>query len=160
MLYLDSLLIATLGMFMPHFSIQLNTDRLYHIIQLILAPFCIIGCLYVIKVFAITKKIGLLIRNPIKIVAIFLSIFFIFNSGLIYQLSGEITPTASLISLNSNLDYAKYNDMEVASASWFFEYSGSVIWGINIDLYYLQALILIYFRIFHPTNSLITFLFI
>jgi len=132
-LSLVALFIAVLGIILPYFASTLNTDRLYHIVQFVIAPFCIIGCIFFTKlIFSLVGKISrkdLSVKNPIKIVALFLSVFFIFNSGLVYKISGEITPTAALISLDSNFDYAKYNNMEVAGASWFFAHSNSTIWG-------------------------------
>jgi uncharacterized membrane protein len=134
MISLAALVIAFVGFFLPYFAVQFEISRVYHITQLILAPFSIVGGLFIINMISqkVINKIywkKYLVKNSVKIVGILLTIFFIFNSGLVYKLSGEITPTAALISLDSKYDYARFNDKEVTGANWFFNNSDSTIYA-------------------------------
>jgi len=44
-LSIATFIILLVGLFLPFFSSQMNTSRLYHIALIIIAPFCIVGLL-------------------------------------------------------------------------------------------------------------------
>jgi len=105
----------------PYFSIQLQTSRFYHLTQILLAPFCIIGCIEVFK--ALTKIVGIPWTNKnvevtLRVMSVFLAIFLLFNTGFIYEITGETTGTgsASLIALDADFDYFCFNEQEVLGA--------------------------------------------
>ncbi len=130
-LALTSFLILILSFTVPYFSGSMQTSRVYHITQFLLAPFCIIGF---IMFYNITmnfihrskKKIDLKKSNfSLKIVSIFLAIFLVFNSGLAYELSGEIGGSVSLISFEPNYNFPVYNEFEFSGAEWLKNKKGN-----------------------------------
>jgi len=53
--------------------------------------------------------------KPFKIVTLLLIVLFLFNSGVIYQLSNE---KPSVMALDNNMDFPKFNIYETSSGSW------------------------------------------
>lgn len=89
-LLISSLGLLILSLAVPYLSSALNTTRVYQISLIFLAPLCIIG---VITLFNFLKyKISFFNKiwsNPIKITSIILVVFFLFNTGLIYELTND-----------------------------------------------------------------------
>jgi uncharacterized membrane protein len=111
-------LILIAAIVVPNFSSALNTTRLYHITLILLAPFCVIGGILLLK--TISKKIPHLkiTENRIfQVVSVFFAVFLLFNTGWIYEIVGDV-PTSQ--SLNSMMDYPKFNEQEMVSASWIY----------------------------------------
>jgi len=110
-------IICLFALIIPSLAKQLNTGRLLHIILIILSPFFVIGCITFIKssskIFRIswTKKN----INTLKIVSVFLSIYLLFNTGFIYEITKD-NPRS--IALNDSLDSARYNNQEYSAAMW------------------------------------------
>lgn len=111
---LIAVFISILAVTVPYFSAQLQTTRFYHINQLILSPFFIVGFIWILKKFIIKKDFN----YYKKIVAGFLVIFLLFNSGLVYYFAGESGNSASLISFDPNFDFPRFNNEEISSAQW------------------------------------------
>jgi len=110
------------GIIIPYFASALNSSRLYQISLIFLAPICIIGGL---EFFRIISKFIISFNNKFKlrslqildisfngrfklrllhILAIFLVIFFLFNSGLIYQIAEDHPMSISLSTNVSDLN--------------------------------------------------------
>lgn len=145
-----SLLVTALTV--PFFAQQLQTSRFIHISQLILAPFCIIGFIAIVNYIgtlanrapALLKGIHqrLNIKNPYRVLSMFLSVFLLFNSGLVYYLAEEPAKTASLISFDPNINYFKYDDLEIVSARWLEAHSDDKlpIYADDYRKYLLQSM--------------------
>lgn len=104
------------GILIPHFASTINTDRLYGISLLILSPYCIIGGIFIQNLFAKVFKLNILNpKNILRFFSIFLSIYFLFNSGLIYEFCGYHTS----YSLNPNVvNRTDFDIYEVSGATW------------------------------------------
>lgn len=114
-----------LGLFLPFFSSQMNTSRLYHIALIVLAPFCILGIITFI--YKLKTLIHLNLRDhSFQIVSIFLIVFMLFDTGFIYAVADPVQSTS--ISLNPSVDFPKFNDREVAAGNWLVrnDYKGTV----------------------------------
>jgi uncharacterized membrane protein len=112
-------LIMIAGLTVPYFSNALNTSRLYGIGLLILAPLCARGFISVVR----RSSIALLGAGShlklkeatIKSFVLFIAVFFLFNSGFVYEIAG---PASHVMSLDATLDYPRFNEMEVDAATW------------------------------------------
>jgi len=109
----------------PFLASSLNTTRLYQISLIFLAPFFVTGGLTtfnivnnMVKAFRIKQSI----KNPLKILSLFLAIFLLLNTGWVYEVAKD-APTS--ISLNTTIDYPRFNDKEVLGATWLFNVKGS-----------------------------------
>ena len=114
-------LILVAAIAIPNFSSALNTTRLYQITLILLAPFCVIGGMILLR--ALSKRVPQLNikeNNALtqKILSMFFAIFLLFNSGWIYEIAGD---TPASFSLNSNFDYPKFNDRDVAGKEWLYQ---------------------------------------
>jgi len=123
-LALISFLILILSFTVPFFSGSMQTSRVYHITQFLLVPFFIIGFIMFYNIIRnlikrSNEKIDMGKSNfSLKIVSIFMAIFLVFNSGLAYELSGEIGGSISLISFKSDYNFPVYNEFEFSGAEW------------------------------------------
>lgn len=120
-------IICVLGIVVPYFAVQLNTSRLYYISLLVLAPFFSIGSLSLFNIIIHHKLdafwINLFTKQTFKVLSIFLAIFFLFNSGLLYEIKGE---ESSSVSLNNSHYPFIYNEGEVSAVSWINLYRNQV----------------------------------
>jgi uncharacterized membrane protein len=143
-LCITSFLILMLCVTLPFFANALNADRFYQIALLFLAPFFVIGWIESAKVlrgalYARKRRPPVNeVAGSLQAVSIFVAIFLVFNTGLIYEVSND-HPTSAW--LNSSIDYAIYNSMEVQGAKWLasvFPFGGSsYVYG---DFYRIQVL--------------------
>lgn len=137
-LALSFFLLSLAAVAFPYISSFLNTTRLYQIILLILSPFCIIGGIALIQLFSksiytIFRKGKMLSKDlSFKSLAFFLTVFLLFNSGLIYELTND-HPNSIALSQNSILTNGTisekiqlYNTItsteEVSGATWLRMY--------------------------------------
>lgn len=114
---LTSMALLLLSILMPYFSSSLEMSRIYHIALIFLAPFFILGSVKLCEFFKIK-------RIAFPLISIFLIVFFLFQSGFIYEISGDI-PTAGALSKyrmdpQTNLAlYVQYiHEQEVYSVNW------------------------------------------
>ena len=110
--------VAIFALILPYFASSLQTSRIFQITLLILSPFFVLGILAVFKLIGRITKIKFKKDFILGITAIFLTIFLLFNSGIVYEVTGEIQPSMSLLSLDKSFDYAVFNDQETSSAEW------------------------------------------
>lgn len=126
----DYLIFASISLLMlfgaitvPFFSSSLNTTRLYHISLILLAPFMIIGGLYIIEFLSkklaenkFTSPVGKkLLKRSFLILSVYLALFMLYQTGFIFQLTEN---QSNSISLDKNLDYPNFNPMDVVGAQW------------------------------------------
>ena len=128
-----SILIASF--FVPYLAGALNTDRLYQISLIFLAPFSVIGGLFLIEFILKLYKTNERKRYkefPLKIMAIIAVIFFLINVGFIYEIANDY-PTSIAISQNtvknSNNTFNKavmfqsiYEDQDFEGIKWLSDY--------------------------------------
>lgn len=113
-------LINIAGIAVPFFASSLNTSRLYHITLIFLAPFAIIGGI------ALYERLTGWIRGiggapfmgtAYQALSVFFVVFFLFNSGLLYQVMDD-SPTS--MALDTAGDKPVFNGREVQGAAWLF----------------------------------------
>jgi len=119
-----------LSLILSSFAIKYNMPRIYHVTLFFLAPLAIIGILQITQIFNhfnISKK-----RVFNLIVIIVLIPYFLFNTGIIYELTGD-TPSSVSLSLDKmkmdtnpviSNQYCKIiDDFHVTSSVWLYEHN-------------------------------------
>ena len=113
------------GIALPYFASSLNTARLYHISLIFLAPFCVIGGITVFRVVSRIVRASWTeqrVRSSLKVLSVFLVIFLLFNTGFVYEVTKD---NPASISLNSTIDYPRFNEQEVVGAKWLNDVKSS-----------------------------------
>jgi len=119
----------------PFFSgyCSLDLPRLYHIVLLFLAPFCIIGSITTAKLLSNIIKIPIFSYIAkrdiqIKILSLFFAIFFLFNSGFIFEIAkNQVYPNPiSIVRIKEGGNimektyyYAEYYTEQDALGAWW-----------------------------------------
>lgn len=116
-----SFLLAVFGLLIPYLSSSLQTSRFYQITLLLLSPFVVLGFINLLNIINKLARVKIHKNTVFKLTAIFLSIFLLFNSGVIYKITDEVTPSMSLIALD-RFDYPVFNTQEVNGANWLSKY--------------------------------------
>ena len=102
------------GLILPYVSNSLNTTRLFQITTLTLAPLVVFGAESILDFFKWAFKMKAFSSvSVLKVLSIILCIFMLFNSGWIYEVTGD-NPTSYL--LNNQIDSPRFNEMELAGA--------------------------------------------
>lgn len=126
----------------PFVAASLNFNRFYGIALLILAPFSVLGSRSLLeKLRAIRPDL-----DATKWFAVFLVLFLLFNSGVIYELAGE-QPLS--MSVDANVDFARFVPGEVAGATWL-QQAGMTPQGIYTDGYRAALFVSIFGEIPRP----------
>lgn len=129
-----SIIISFASILVPFFATALNVQRLYHITLFLLAPFCIQGASTFFRwtLSAITKvsikPIHLPVRNIAVLTSMVLITFFLFETGFIYEVTGDF-PTSIPLSRN-RVNHVQFyraiiSEEEVFSADWLSENSNN-----------------------------------
>ncbi|NLB00372.1 MAG: DUF2206 domain-containing protein, partial [Methanomicrobiales archaeon] len=114
------LLVNIAAIAVPFFASSLNTSRLYHITLIFLAPFAIIGgiALYErLTGWIHSARDAPFMGTAYQALSAFFVIFFLFNSGFLYQVMND-DPTS--MALDTGGDKPVFNDKEVQGAAWLF----------------------------------------
>lgn len=114
-LAIATLIVLLISIVVPYFSVSMQTSRIYHIAQITLSPFLVLGFIKLMELFS-RNRINF--DNILKIISVFLVIFFIFNSGFVYEITGQIQDTTTLIAFHPNYNYRVYNSLEFSGAEW------------------------------------------
>ena len=118
-----SFLMLFLVLFVPFLAGALNPERFYQIALIFLSVFFVLGWIGFFKIFNRIFKLKWkkkdIYDNSMKLIAIFLAVSLMFNSGVAYELFKD-KPTS--ISLHSSMDGPKFNDMEIIGAQWLSTY--------------------------------------
>lgn len=124
-LSLAAFIVLMAGVFLPFFSSQMNTSRLYHMSLIILAPFCVVGILKIFRLFGSFLKLKPFSKishnNIFTVISIFLVIFLFFDTGFTYQIMDKADVTS--IALSATCDFPKFDQREVTSGNWLQKYS-------------------------------------
>lgn len=107
---------------LPNFASALNTSRIITVMLVVLAPMSIAGIYFLFDiwrslVFFITRKKAERTGSGWVTVTtiLFLIVFLMFNTGLIYQVE-EVQHTS--FALDDSIDYPRYNDREITGTKW------------------------------------------
>lgn len=112
-----SLLFAAIAV--PYFSLYIGTQRLYQWLLMLLAPFFIYGIMMVLKPIIKPIKNYNLRSAGLKVVAIFLVLYLLFNSGFVQEVVKDPNPAS--IALSSDQAYLHsltYTDAEASGAAF------------------------------------------
>jgi uncharacterized membrane protein len=120
---------------------QWDTLRAYQIALIVLAPLFVIGAMVFFGAVAriarlpFTKKTE---KACLTILAIFLAIFLLFNSGWIYAITND-NPTQ--FALSSQIDAPRFNEQEVLAAQWMesSRLNGTVLYGDDFGTLLLDS---------------------
>lgn len=120
-LSLGSLSILVVGIALPFFAGALNTDRLLHIASIFISIFLVIGFLTFISILnKVSDHLPLNLKvNPEKslyLLAVFLMVFFLFNSAFVYQIFGQ--EKWGRFALDNQVDFLSVNPQELQSVNW------------------------------------------
>lgn len=115
-LSLSALILLAIALLIPFASTALGVERTFQISLIFLAPFCIIGGLTIFQLIVrlVNRKVNAR-ATAIKLLALLLSIFFVFNTSLVYYAAGEGN---SSISLSNSMDGARFFTPEIVGMTW------------------------------------------
>ncbi|WP_067075020.1 DUF2206 domain-containing protein [Methanoculleus horonobensis] len=113
------LLLDVAAIAVPYLASALSVERFYQITIIILSPFFAYGGL---TVFSAAEN---LLRGTLSwtmrschahaMLAVFLAVFLLFNTGFIYEVTADRSTSMALSSLD---DFPKYNEREMTGAQW------------------------------------------
>ncbi|OAT81206.1 DUF2206 domain-containing protein [Desulfotomaculum copahuensis] len=117
-----NMIILMLSMILPFFAAALNITRIYQITTLVLAPFMILGGIYIAGLIGrqVACDNGKLSRLVAVSMSCFMAVFLLFNSGLLYQVFND---EPNVVALNNNIDGPRFYKSEVYGATWLTDYS-------------------------------------
>ena len=120
---LFSLLLLFACVIVPNFASSFNMERFYHVSLFFLAPFCIIGGIYLFE-FISRKKIHVKYLGLILIIFVLVPVF-LFQTGFIYEVTREESYAFSLSSYRfSSFQFAFsgiLHSTEVTGADWILQ---------------------------------------
>ena len=129
-----SFLMLGLVLVVPFLAGALNPERFYQIALIFLSIFFVVGWIGVFRIinriFNLKWKKKSIYTNSLKLIAIFLAVSLIFNSGVVYEVFHD-KPTS--MSLHSTMDGPKFNDMELTGAEWLNNHKLDII--VYSDVY-------------------------
>lgn len=129
---LATFVILVAGLLLPFFSSQMNTTRLYHIALIILSPFFVLGIKKLLDLFK-GSRLNLSETHQFKLIAIFLILFLLFDSGIVYEFLDKGHPTS--IALSSSYDFPKFNQRETTGGEWLAQQYNNYGYQHNITVY-------------------------
>ncbi|MEM1515790.1 MAG: DUF2206 domain-containing protein [Candidatus Bathyarchaeia archaeon] len=124
----------------------MSIDRSYCVILLFLAPFCIFGFLSLLR---IINKVLRIDMDAVKIFAIFMAVFLLFNTGFITEIMGEKDVGSVAISQariksfgtpfeKASLYCSYFAEEDIASAKWLSKYRATSL--VSSDYYAIKVL--------------------
>ena len=120
---LMSFVLLILVIVVPFLAGALNPERFYQIALIFLSLFFVIGWIrisdYINKLFRNRWNPKSVMKTSFKLMALFLAISLMFNSGVVYELLND---KPSSMVLHSSMDGPKFNNLEVAGAQWITKY--------------------------------------
>lgn len=129
-----SFLMLGLVLVVPFLAGALNPERFYQIALIFLSVFFVVGWIgffrIINRIFKFKWKMKSIYTNSLKLIAIFLFISLIFNSGVVYEVFHD-KPTS--MSLHSTMDGPKFNNIELTGAKWLNDHKLDII--VYSDVY-------------------------
>ena len=129
-----SFLMLGLVLVVPFLAGALNPERFYQIALIFLSVFFVVGWIgffrIINRIYKFKWKMKSIYTNSLKLIAIFLAISLIFNSGVVYELFHD-KPTS--MSLHSTMDGPKFNNIELTGAEWLNDHKLDII--VYSDVY-------------------------
>ena len=114
-----SFLMLGLVLVIPFLAGALNPERFYQIALIFLSVFFVVGWIGVFRIinriFRFKWKKKSIYSNSLKLIAVFLAVSLIFNSGVVYEVFHD---KPSSMSLHSTMDGPKFNNVELTGAGW------------------------------------------
>jgi uncharacterized membrane protein len=130
---LASMVLLLMCIVLPYFAGYLNVTRFYQITLIFLSPFCVLGGVALFRgALKLFKASRITIKAVYAMLLIVLVAYFMFNTGFLYEVTGDVPFSASLglqrmkastdpgVEVNFNGIYTY--DVEVFSARWLSEY--------------------------------------
>ena len=120
-----NLIILFASISVPFFASSLHMTRVYHITLIFLAPFSVIGGITVLKALSKIVRVAWTnksVRSSLKILFVYFVIFMLYQTGFVY---GVAEGHFYSISLNSTMDYPRFNEQEVFGAKWLTDVKSS-----------------------------------
>ena len=120
-----NLVILFASVSVPFFASSLNMTRVYHITLIFLAPFCVIGGITVFRMLSKVVRViwtNKSVRSSLKILFVYFVIFMLYQTGFVF---GVAEGHFHSISLNSTMDYPRFNEQEVFGAKWLNDVKSS-----------------------------------
>ena len=114
----------------PYFASALNTTRLYHIVLIFLAPFCVIGGVTIFRMVSRVVSASWTdqrVRSSFKVLSAFLAIFLLFSSGWVYEVAEGYSGSISL----SQESITKYGDTEDKTTFFSIYHVEGDIFGVK-----------------------------
>ncbi|MGZ4861324.1 MAG: DUF2206 domain-containing protein [Halobacteriota archaeon] len=116
-----SVLLLLFCLVVPYFAANLQLSRFFHISQIFLSVFFVIGFAGIVNVLKPQRdaSTGKGTRElSFKALALFVVILFVFHSGLAYKATGELTDSPTVLGFNKAVNIAKFSDQEMVAARW------------------------------------------
>ncbi|XRO76034.1 DUF2206 domain-containing protein [Methanocaldococcus sp. 28A] len=110
------------GIVVPYFANALNASRLYQLTLFFLAPFEVIGYIAVFRFLQKVTKIQLNNQVILKFFTVFLVIYLVFTSGLIYKVAND-PPYPGY--LGKEVSCARWTNSEIMAGLWIKEYKNN-----------------------------------
>jgi uncharacterized membrane protein len=118
------LIVLLLAIVLPHFASSLEVIRVYHILLFFLAPFCIVGgkAFYGVLSRLITHSKQLTLNKDVGLpfVSMILVIFFLFQTGFIFEVTDDV-PLSYVLSYD-NFAYEYVYKQDFIGAMWMAEH--------------------------------------
>jgi len=110
-------IICVMAIIIPYFAGFLYVSRIYQIALIFLAPFCIIGLHKILTIFNAQFKFICIFNDYhiFALISIFIVIFLLFNSGVIFELAKD-KPYS--FSLNTTREFPIFSESDILSAQW------------------------------------------
>ncbi len=110
------------GFLIPAFEGAFNISRIYELAFIILSPFCVIGGMKVLgSIYEVIKRKKVDEETPVKIFALFLLVFMLFNTGFVSVLANQSIPM-DLSNQNRLSDYYPlFDQQEATGAQWLLD---------------------------------------
>jgi len=110
-----------LTLVLPYFGSYFDVTRLYTLSLLFLAPFGVLGCVFLGNSAAQALHFQNKESAPLKVLSLFAIAFLLFNIGFVSAITGEPYPSA--YSLIPKTPYPIYNDGEYQGGFWLISYA-------------------------------------
>lgn len=109
------------AIFTPYFGATMQTVRIYDILLLVLAPFCILGGATVFKIGNRIRQGVLKYKKadfPLKILSLFVVVFLLINSGWLNVVVKENPLPYRAFAMDNSIDFPLFNEREMFGVRW------------------------------------------